>query len=467
MDFINREEELHFLKEKWLQDEPQLIVVYGKRRVGKTELTIRFSKDKPHFYFLCERIPLRNQLKKFTESIGNYFQDEFLPPDGFKDWETLLKYIAGKNQKLVITIDEFSYLIETDPAIPSSFQKAWDLYLKNSNVFLILTGSSISMMERSVLFYKAPLYGRRTGQILVRPFRFRELKKMFPEKDFDEILSIYSMVGGTALYLNKFKNKPYLQVVRDEILKKGEPLYEEVEFLLREELKEPRNYFVILEAISLGKHRLSEIINETGFDKGTVSRYISILNDIQITKKEIPITEKIPEKSRKGIYVIEDNFVNAWFRFVFRNRSLLEENRTKEVLSKIEASMGELLSKNYEKIAGELLFETIATGRIKLRFDTFGRWWDKDAEMDLVAINSATNEILFGEVKWSNKKIGVNIYNELKEKAGTVTWGKKGRKEYFALFSKSGFTPDMLALAKKENILLFQKNNFLGNRQPK
>ncbi len=461
MDFINREDELHFLNEKWQSDGAQLIVVYGKRRVGKTELTLRFSKDKPHVYLLCERIPLRIQLKKFTETLGSYFQDEFLPPEGFGDWETLFKYLAGKNQKLVVAVDEFPYLIETDPAVPSAFQKAWDIYLKNSKIFLILTGSSMAMMERSALFYKAPLYGRRTGQILVKPFRFRELKKMFLEKGFDEILSIYSMVGGTALYLNKFRKKPFLRAVKDEILKKGEPLYEEVEFLLREELKEPRNYFAILEAISLGKHRLSEIINETGFDKGTVSRYIAILNDLQITKKEISIIEKMPEKSRKGIYVIEDNFVNAWFRFVFRNRPLLEENRTKEVLSKIETSLGELLSKNYEKIAGELLFEAIAAGRTGLRFDAYGRWWDKDGEIDLVAVNNADNGILFGEVKWSNKKIGVNIYNELKEKAGTVAWGRKDRKEYFALFSKSGFTPDMLALAKKEKVLLFEKDKII------
>ena len=132
MDFINREDELHFLNEKWQSDGAQLIVVYGKRRVGKTELTLRFSKDKPHVYLLCERIPLRIQLKKFTETLGSYFQDEFLPPEGFGDWETLFKYLAGKNQKLVVAVDEFPYLIETDPAVPSAFQKAWDIYLKNS-----------------------------------------------------------------------------------------------------------------------------------------------------------------------------------------------------------------------------------------------------------------------------------------------------------------------------------------------
>ncbi len=459
MRFINRENELKFLSEKWQRDDAQLIIIYGKRRVGKTELGIHFAKDKPHIYFLCERIAMHSQLKKFTEMVSEYFRDEFLPGDGFKDWETAFKYFTNKNEKIIVIIDEFPYLVETDSAVPSSFQKAWDMYLKNSKVYMILLGSSISMMEQTTLFYKAPLYGRRTGQLLIKPFKFKDVKKAFPYKSFEELLSIYSIVGGTALYLNKFQNRNYLDVVKEEILKKGQPLYEEVEFLLREELKEPRNYFVILEALSLGKQRLSEIINETGFDKGTVSRYISILNELQITKKEIPVTEKIPEKSRKGVYVIDDNFFSFWFRFIFRNRSLLEENRIKEVVSKIEKAIPELLAKNYEKISGEILLNSIINERLPFSFESYGRWWDKNEEIDLAAVNNSTNEILFGEVKWSNKLVGTNIYEALRNKARKVVWGKKNRKEYFALFSKSGFTPETRKIAKKDNIFLFHKDN--------
>ncbi|MBL7170936.1 MAG: ATP-binding protein [Candidatus Omnitrophica bacterium] len=461
MRFINRETELNFLNEKWQQNSAQLIIIYGKRRVGKTEISIQFVKDKPHIYFLCERLAAHNQLKKFTEAVGEYFKDEFLPQEGFKDWETAFKYIANKREKLAVIIDEFPYLAETDKAIPSTFQKAWDIHLKTSKVYLILLGSSISMMEKTALFYKAPLYGRRTGQFLIKPFRFKEVKKVFPDKTFDEILAIYSIAGGTPLYLNKFCAKNYLDVIKEEILRKGQPLYDEVEFLLREELKEPRNYFVILEALSLGKHKLSEIINETGFDKGTSSRYISILASLQITKKEIPVTEKMPEKSRKGIYIIEDNFFNFWFRLVFRNRSLLEENKIVEVAAKIKAAMPELLAKNYEKISGEILLNAILSEKLPLEFETYGRWWDRNEEIDLVALNSKTNEILFSEVKWSNKPIGTNIYEDLKKKSQRVEWGKKNRKEYFALFSKAGFTPEMKKAAKKENIYLFHMDKLI------
>jgi hypothetical protein len=461
MKFINRELELEFLNEKWEKNEAQLIIIYGKRRVGKTEISIQFAKDKPHIYFLCERIAERSQLKKFTEGVREYFKDEFLPQDGFADWETAFKYIAKRKKKMAIIIDEFPYLVETNRGVPSIFQKAWDLHIKNSKAYIILLGSSISMMEETALFYKAPLYGRRTGQFLIKPFRFRDVMKAFPGKSFDQILSIYSTVGGTPHYLNKFYRRKYLDVIKEEILKKGQPLYEEVEFLLREELKEPRNYFVILEALSLGKHKLSEIINETGFDKGTTSRYISILNSLQITRKEIPITEKIPEKSRKGIYEIDDNFFNFWFRFVFRNRSLLEENKINDVLSKIKEVLPTLQSKNYERISGEILSDAILKKEIPLTFEMSGRWWDKNDEIDLVAVNSKTNEILFGEVKWSRKPVGINVYKTLKKNTEKVDWGKENRKEYFALFSKSGFTAEMEKIAKEEKIYLFHKDKLI------
>ena len=452
MKFINRAAELSFLERKWRENAPQLVVIYGKRRVGKTETCIRFAKDKPHIYFLCERLSAHKQLQKFTEAVGRYFEDEFLPDEGFRDWETAFKYIAGKKEKLIIIIDEFPYLAQTDRSVPSASQKAWDIHLKDSKVYLVLSGSSISMMEETVLFHKAPLYGRRTGQFLIKPFKFKEVKDFFPDRPFDERLSIYSIVGGIPLYLNKFSHKKFIDTVRDEILTKGQPLYEEVEFLLREELKEPRNYFVILEALSMGKHKLSEIINETGFDKGTVSRYISILESLHITKKEVPVTEKMPEKSRKSRYVIDDNFFSFWFRFVFRNKLFLEENKISEVIQKIEGSIGEALSSNYERVSGEILLDASVDGKVPLEFETYGRWWDKNEEIDLVALNTPTNEILFGEVKWSNKPVGTNIYEDLKAKAKKVEWGKHNRKEFFALFSKSGFTQGIKDLAKAEGV---------------
>lgn len=462
MKFVNREKELAFLEQEWKAKGAKLIILYGKRRVGKTELILQLIKDKKSLYFLGDKVPDNLQIKKFSQMVGGFFGDPVLATRGFEDWEETLKYISGKKERFVLVIDEFPYLIESNSAISSIFQKGWDLYLKKSSVLLILMGSSISMMENETLAYRSPLYGRRTGQIMVRPFGFLDLEKMFPGLDFEKRLSIFSIVGGTPAYLTPFtERKDIWKTVEMEILTKGKALYEEVEFLLREELTEPRNYFAILRAISLGKRKFGEIMNETGFDKGTISRYLSILNSIQITGKEIPVTEKIPEKSRKGLYFIGDNFFTFWFRYVFRNRERLERGDTKSVLADIVRDHDSMLAKSYENVMGEIFRDGSYTAKLP-RFQYYSRWWDKQGEVDLVAVNAEKNEILFGEAKWSRRPVGTNVYEALREVARFVDWGKPERIEHYCLFSKSGFTPEMLDLAKAEGVFLFQKDKLVS-----
>jgi AAA+ ATPase superfamily predicted ATPase len=460
--FVDRESELAFLNKEWKSKEARFVIVYGKRRVGKTELILQFMKDRPHLYFLADKIPDNLQVKKFSQSVGNFFNDDVLARRGFENWEDTLRYIAEKKRRFVLTIDEFPYLVESNPAISSIFQKAWDLSLKNSPIFLVLMGSSISMMERETLAYRAPLYGRRTGQLMVKPFRFIDFGEAFPNIAFEERLTIYSLVGGTPAYLLPFwERKGIWKAVEQEILTKGKALYEEVEFLLREELVEPRNYFAILRAMSLGKTKFGEIMNECGFDKGTTSRYLSILNRLQITRKEVPVTEKFPEKSRKGMYLIEDNFFSFWFRFVFRNRDRLEMADTVSVVSEIKQAQPSMLAENYERVIREISKESFTIGVLP-PFERYGRWWDKGEEIDLVATNGESNRILFGEAKWSQRPVGTDIYEDLKRKARLVEWGKPERKEYYCLFSRSGFTPKIIEAAKREGVFLFQEDRLVS-----
>lgn len=456
MKFYNRKKELKALENWWNEKKSNLIIIYGKRRVGKTALCLEFIKDKPSVYFLSERLDIKMQLKKLSCQIGEFFNDDYIAKYGIDDWEQLFKYIAQKNKKFAWVIDEFPYLAEANPAIPSMFQKGWDLYLKDSKVDLILCGSSIGMMEKYTLIYKSPLYGRRSGQILVQPFSILGLDEIFPRKSFDDKMSIYSIVGGTITYLKYFiEEKDIWKAVEKYILSKEQFLFEEAEFLLREELREPRSYFSILLMLSLGKRKLGEIINGTGFDKSALSSYLAILNQLRITEKEVPITEKYPEKSRKGLYRIKDEYFEFWFRFIFNNKSLLEEEKTKDVLDIIKESIIDLIARNYENFAIDFIKKNYAN------FNYAGKWWDKNEEIDVVGLNESTKEILFGEVKWSNKKVGTDIYRELKRKAELVDWNKEDRKERFILFSKSDFTKDMKELAKTENVALVWKDKIV------
>ena len=183
MKFINREEELKSLKEKWKSQKAEFFIIYGKRRVGKTELIKQFIKDKASIYFLADKRNTKEQLKELGEIAGNYFNDQILRSRGFNDWIEVFSYLKGKIKKrTVFVIDEYPYLVENDSSTSSLFQKGWDEYLKDTKIFLILCGSSVSMMESEALIYKSPLYGRRTGQILLKPLSFFESWKFFPQK---------------------------------------------------------------------------------------------------------------------------------------------------------------------------------------------------------------------------------------------------------------------------------------------
>jgi len=463
MKFINRETELNFLNDKWAKKNPHFIVIYGKRRVGKTELIKQFIKEKPAVYFLADKRTSLEQLRELGRIMGTYFKDSLLEKQGFEEWLDVFRFLKERDRNhFVFVVDEYPYLVEIDKAISSLFQKGWDEYLKDSKIFLILSGSSISMMESEVLIYKSPLYGRRTGQILLKPLSFKESRKFFPHKNFEEFLSIFSVTGGIPAYL--FQIDPNLSLeenIEKKIFLKTEFLHNEVEFILKEEIREPKNYLSILKAISWGKRKFGEIVNETGLQKNVLTKYLNTLEKLQVTEKEVPVTEKNPQKSRKGLYQISDNFFRFWFQYVFPYKSDLEIGRFNEVFRKIKESFQILEATVYEKVCRETIWDL--SDKI-FRFERVGRWWEKEREIDIVGLNQETKEIIFGEAKWSQKPVGINIFLDLKKKAKSVQWHRGRRKEYYILFSKSGFTKDMKELAKKEKVFLVEQNKLISEK---
>jgi len=454
MNFVNRKKELKALDEWWRERVRQLIVIYGKRRVGKTELIKQFIKDKPSVYFLADKVSEKDNLRMLSRSIGAFFNDALLEKNGLSEWYDLFAYLKAKPKRFILAIDEFPYLVDTNKAISSVFQKGWDEYLKDTGIFLILSGSSIGMMEAETLSHKAPLYGRRTGQILVKPLRFSEVKEFFPRRSLNDILNIHTVAGGIPAYILQVKQKgSFKNAVEQNFLRPQAYLYNEVEFILKEELREPRTYFSILRAVALGKRKFGEIVNDTGLQKNIIMKYLGVLEDLHLLKKDLPITEKIPMRSKKGLYSIEDQFFIFWFNYIFPFKSELELGKTSSLWAKFSREFNLLVSKNYERVARDIVVDNEGLFFPMLRV---GRWWDNNEEVDLVALNEEENKILFSEVKWSNKQVGTNVYDNLKRKARIVEWGKPGRIEFFALFSKSGFTSAMKTIAVKEKVILFK-----------
>ncbi|MDW7760045.1 MAG: ATP-binding protein [Acidobacteriota bacterium] len=457
MEFINRETELAFLEGCWREESAGLVVLWGKRRVGKTELVKRFVEGKPHIYFLAETTGPKEQLLRFSRAVGRFFSEPLLETRGFTDWEEIFVYLRKKNRRIVLAVDEFPYLIQSNPAAPSLFQKGWDEHLSKSPVCLVLLGSSIAMMENEVLGRRSPLFGRRTGQWRVDPMSFRAASGFRKGSSFEDRLSHYAVAGGIPAYWLQFDRRSDIwRNIEERVLSKGRFLYDEVEFLLREELREPRYYFALLQAVAQGRRKLSEIVNATGLAQAAANKYLGVLADLKIVERETPVTEERPLKSKKGLYRIVDNFVHFWFKFVFPRRADLELGKTGDVLRDIRRDWAGCAAPVYEQVAREILMEN--EDRF-FRFDAVGRWWDKGEEIDLVALNRETKQALLVEVKWSERPVGLDIYEGLKAKAGKVrktlgTWGGEADLR-FCLFGKKGFTEAVMRKAAEEGVALF------------
>jgi AAA+ ATPase superfamily predicted ATPase len=316
-------------------------------------------------------------------------------------------------------------------------------------------------MESETLAQRAPLYGRRTGDLLVRPLDFSGVLEFLPRHwPFERRVEVYAVLGGMPGYLQQFDPDADLEKnVRQEVLTPGTFLFREVDFLLKEELREPRNYLAILRAISQGKRKFGEIINDTGMAKNVLHKYLHVLEDLQLIEREVPITAKAPQRSKQSLYGLQDPYVGFWFECVYPYRSDLELGEARPALRHLRGILPHLLGRAYERIAREVIRRC---GTLPFPLQQVGRWWDPRDEIDLVGVNEEANAILFGEVKWSPKPLGTDMFRKLKAKAARVQWGRNGRREAFALFGRKGFTEEMRQVARREGVLLFEQDHQVG-----
>ncbi len=431
--FVNRISELNALKEEYSKKRSSLVVIYGRRRIGKTALILKFIKDKPGIYYVATEENEKENLKRFFNQIKKYFNIDtnIIINDWIDIFRLLINYLKLKHEtkKFVIVIDEFPYLIKSNPATGSLFQKIWDEILEKENIMLILCGSYFSIMEQEVLNYKSPLYGRRTLNIHLKPLEFNYLYEFFPNYSFEDIINVWFVLGGIPKYLLEFNPKlSFWRNVKENILNRWSFLYNEIPFLLRDEFKEPKNYFAILKNISIGFNEFGKIANATGLDKSMLSKYLETLKNIGIIKEILPITATLRSKGR--LYFLSDNYMSFWFRYIYTNIIDLEQEKQEDVLKKIKES--------FSQYAGRL-FEDLIEWFIKKYFSyqKIGKWWHKDKEIDVVAINESRNEILFAECKWKSNINAKKVLKELKEKTKFVQWNNENRKEKYAIFAKS------------------------------
>lgn len=450
--FIGRKRELDKLNTLYTSNAFEFVVFYGRRRVGKTTLINEFIKDKKAVYYMAvegtkkENLGgLSKALLMLGESISGHLE--------FSSFEALLEHIdtlADSKERLIIAIDEFPYLAESYPAISSMLQSHIDRCWKNSRLFLVLCGSSMSFMEEQVLGYKSPLYGRRTAQFKLHPFTFFEARAMLTEYTSEEQAVLYGVTGGIPEYLSRIQSTASVDenIIRLFFDESGR-LFDEPANLLKQELKEPATYHSIITAIAGGASRLNEIATKTGLETSGCSSQLKSLISLGIVRRETPVTEG--ESSRKTIYKLEDSMFLFWYRFVRPNMSSIIRGIGNIVYtSLVKNQINDFMGSIFEEICQQYLFLPQIYPTLPIFIGNVGRWWGNNPrkkcqeEIDIMAVQDTT--ALFGECKWKNSPVDTDVIYKLMERSTLFPYLSGA----YMIFSKNGFTETARKMAQED-----------------
>lgn len=447
--FIGRDKELNALDKLYKSDKFEFVVIYGRRRVGKTALINQFIGDKKSIYFMGIESNEKQNLENLSKSIIEFscgIQTETF----FSSFQGALEYAfkLAENERVILTIDEYPYVARSSKSLASTLQLLIDKYKDTSKLMLILCGSSMSCMEDHVLAYKAPLYGRRTAQMKIQPFDFEESCRYFHDLSDEDKALIYGIAGGTPQYLLQMSDKLSVEEnIKNTYLNPMSFLYEEPVNLLKQEVREPAIYNAIITAIATGHSRMSEISTKVGEDTNVCSNYIKNLINLGIIQKETPYGEKA---SKKSIYSIENNMFYFWYRFVLDNNSAIARGAADLVYKRIEPQLPNYMGRVFEEICKQYLWKQLLAGNTPIEFISLGRWWGNDpiqksqAEIDIMG-EQDSETALFAECKWRNEKVDLDILETLIERSKLFHY----KKMHYYLFSKSGFTKGCLDKAKE------------------
>ncbi len=437
--FFGRENELNTLNRLYNSNKFEFAVIYGRRRVGKTALINEFTKDKDTIFFTGVETNQKQNLENFSRCIMEY--NIGVPVDtSFPSFQAALEYVfeLAKTKRIVLVIDEYPYVARASKSLASTLQLLIDKNKDDSKLLLILCGSSMSYMEDHVLAYKAPLYGRRTAQLKIRPFDFFEACNYFTKLSSIDKALAYGIVGGTPQYLMQLdENLSIEENIKNTHLNPASSIFEEPNNLLKQEVREPAIYNAVITAIATGSSKMNEISSKIDEETSVCASYIKNLITLGIIKKESPYGEK---SSRKTIYSIEDNMFRFWYRFVPENTSLISRGATDLAYRRIAPEISSYMGSVFEDICKQYLWKLLLERRCEVDFSDLGRWWGTNPktktqeEIDIMGTDK--DAALFGECKWTNEKVDRGVLETLVERSTLFHYKKK----HFYLFAKNGFT---------------------------
>ena len=454
--FIGRTEELRSLNNYYNSDKFECAVIYGRRRVGKTELINEFVKDKKHVFFTAVEGTYKRNLDNLSKSIISGLEGNVrISSPKFSEFSDCLDYLHhNSHEKLVVVFDEYPYFAQSEKSVSSVLQQYIDHHFQKTDIMFILCGSSMSFMETQIMGSKSPLYGRRTCQYKILPFDFSTSMLFHSSFTKQEKAIIYAITGGIPKYLLQFDDKKSLRDnIAESFFSPGSLFFEEPNNLLKQELREPAVYNSIITAIASGSSKLSEIATKSYLSTSTCSNYLTSLIALNIVKKNLPVLAQ--PNAKNTLYRLNDGMFRFWYRFVYDNVSEISMYKGDFVYEQIEPFIPDFMGEAFEDICIQWLWRENFEGRLPFSFKDCGRWWGTNPiyraqrEIDILAHGKDRESAIFCECKWRNEKVSAGTINDLVDRSVMFNYNAK----YYFVFSKSGFTTGAKAMAS-ENVRL-------------
>jgi len=419
--FVDREEELALLERLYESERPHLLLIYGRRRVGKTWLVKKFLEGKKGLYFYAQRRPLEEELVRLAEALSEVLRRYVKPR-----WESIFTALRDAG-RFVLAVDEFGYWLDEDPGVLSTLQSGWDEHLSRSQIFLIMLTSTHAVVERTVS-YGGGLFGRKTAQIKLGPLAPQYTKYFLPRYSPTELAVAYAVSSGIPHYLSLFDKNRSLEENLAFLFSRWGPLYEEAENLLRHEVREPHVYLNIVRAIEEGATTYSEIADKARINAQTLAKYLHLLEKLEVVRREVPVLGKA-----RPIYVLSDLYIKFWIQFVYAQRERIELGNPPQM------DIAKYMGTAYEEVVRRALPHLHRSGLVK-RLGRCGRYWQKDVEIDIVCLDDGY--VTAVEVKWSDldQDDVEEIIKETKRKLG----GREG--DYYVAVRKGPRDPRVLTV---------------------
>jgi AAA+ ATPase superfamily predicted ATPase len=417
--FLGRTSELAVLSEQYKARHSSLVPIYGRRRVGKSELILHFIGSRRAIYYVGKTAPAALQMREFLEQAARVLDEPLLATMPTESWRAVFEQVVSRARtgKLVVALDEFQWMVEASPELPSVLQELWDRHWKGGfSVMLILCGSYVGFMERAILGKKSPLFGRRTAQIQLRPFTYREASDFHPGWSLPNRATAYFLCGGVPLYLRFFdKHRSIESNIESVILDEYGPLFREPDFLLREELREVDSYYAVLLAIAEGQSTVKTIAARSKVAERSLPYYLQQLIELGYVARRYPLTGAKPPV-RHVRFALIDPLLRFWFRFVFPNMSFVQQMGPGAAMrDRIRAELPGYYGTCFERLCREALPRIYQREKVAAAFEV-GEYWDKDTQIDVVGWRE-DRWIDLGECRWGPVRSVPAMLAELSRKA--------------------------------------------------